>query len=43
MELCLDCMSPAILCEKNSIGILRIFHMKEELLTTASLPLIRIE
>ena len=32
--------SPAMRWEKNSIGILRTFHMKEPLPTTAILPFI---
>ena len=36
-------MSPAIRWEKNSMGILRIFHMNSEFPTIASLPLIRME
>ena len=33
-------MSPASLCEKNSIGMRRTFHMYEVLPMTAILPLI---
>ena len=43
LEFCLDWMSPAILWEKNSMGSRRIFHIKDELPTMASFPLIRIE
>ncbi|MPN14716.1 hypothetical protein SDC9_162043 [bioreactor metagenome] len=38
-----DWISPAIRCEKNAIGIRRIFHIKLVLPITASLPLIRSE
>ena len=37
---CLICMSPASLCEKNSIGSLSTFHMYEALPTAAILPFI---
>ena len=40
LEPCLCCISPAILCEKNSIGMRSTFHINAELPVTASLPLI---
>ena len=39
---CLDKISPDIRCEKNSIGILRIFHINCVEPTTANLPFIRL-
>ena len=43
LEFCRPCISPAIRCEKNSIGIRSIFHINVLLPTTASLPFIRRE